>query len=65
MGRLQERAEAELRDRRVINHLEEGRRADIGVDELVVGNDMTRRADLSRQLASSQGVARQLLRART
>jgi hypothetical protein len=62
MGRLKERAEAELRDRRVFNHLEEGRRADVRIDERVVGNDVTRRAYLSRQLASSRGIAREFLR---
>ena len=61
---LKERAEAELGDRRVIDHFEEGRCADVRVDELVVGNDMTCSADLARQLTSRYRITLQLLRCR-
>ena len=44
------------------DNLEEGRRTDTRVVELVFGHDVTHRADLSRQLAASLRITRQTLR---
>jgi hypothetical protein len=44
------------------DNFEEGRRAHAGVLELIFGHDVTRRADVSRQLASSRGIAWEFLR---
>ena len=62
MGCLEEDAKAERCDRRVLGDLEERRCADTRVVDLVFGYDVTRSADVSRQLTTERWVARQILR---
>jgi hypothetical protein len=62
MGRLEEDAKAERCDRRVRDNLEERRCADTRVVDLVFGYDVTRGANVSRQLATDLRIARQILR---